>query len=140
MTEITGTITVNTLSQDNGHFVCQMSSALSDRPVQEVSYSGQSKEHAIAIALEHLAGKYRQIAEELQNIDHLEVEHSESGEPIIKHYHVVLHYEDIREAESIFEALQDTVMGNTVVENAKINFIQIDPDLPVESFSKYDEP
>jgi hypothetical protein len=51
-----------------------------------------------------------------------------------------LHYEDIREAESIFEALQDTVMGNTVVENAKINFIQIDPDLPVESFSKYDEP
>jgi hypothetical protein len=81
---------------------------------------------------EKLADDYRSLAEERQNIDWELVERSESGEPIIKHYHVILHYERIAEAESKFEAMQDTMMGNTVVENAQITVIEIEPDLPVE--------
>ncbi|MFM7438885.1 MAG: hypothetical protein ACKO2V_09820 [Snowella sp.] len=60
------------------------------------------------------------------------VERSESGEPIIKQYHVILHYERLAEAESKFEAMQDTLMGNTVVENAKLTIVEIEPDLPIE--------
>ena len=81
---------------------------------------------------EKLADDYRSLAEERQNIDWELVECSETGEPIIKHYHVILHYERIAEAESKFEAMQDTMMGNTVVENAQITVIEIEPDLPVE--------
>ncbi|WP_221643802.1 hypothetical protein [Nostoc sp. UCD121] len=56
---------------------------------------------------------------------------SESGEAIQKHYHVILHYERVGKAESKFEAMQDTLMGNTVVENAKVTLIEIDTNLPV---------
>ncbi|TWH43648.1 hypothetical protein CAL7102_07389 [Dulcicalothrix desertica PCC 7102] len=44
----------------------------------------------------------------------------------------ILHYERIIKAESKFEALQDTLLGNTVVENAKVTLIEIDPNLPVQ--------
>jgi hypothetical protein len=54
---------------------------------------GQTPEHAIACALEQLAEQYRKIAEAQQNLDWYTVEESESGEPIEKQYHVVLHYE-----------------------------------------------
>jgi phosphoribosylformylglycinamidine (FGAM) synthase PurS component len=60
------------------------------------------------------------------------VERSQTGEAIIKSYHVILHYECINEAESKFEAMHNTIMGNTVVEDAKITVIEIKPDLPVE--------
>ncbi|WP_224095707.1 hypothetical protein [Nostoc sp. MS1] len=45
---------------------------------------------------------------------------------------VILHYERIRKAESKFDALQDTLLGNAVVENAKVNLIEIDNDLPIQ--------
>ncbi|MBD2473224.1 hypothetical protein H6G90_37525 [Nostoc sp. FACHB-145] len=72
------------------------------------------------------------MVEERQNKDWEVVEHSAAGEPIQKRYHVILHYERIRKAESKFDALQDTLLGNTVVENAKVNLIEIDNNLPIQ--------
>jgi len=64
------------------------------------------------------------------------VEQSNTGEPITKHYHVILHYERIAEEESKFEAMHNTIMGNTVVENANITVIEIDPDIPIEPLTR----
>ncbi len=128
---ITGTITIAVLPQDNGQYVCEISPSLSDSPRENLQYYGQTKEHAIAIALEQLADEYRRMAEERQNIDWDTVERSEAGNPIAKHYHVILHYERIAEEESKFEAMLNTIMGNTVVENAKITVIEIDPNMPI---------
>lgn len=79
-----------------------------------------------------LASQYREIAEVRQNKDWEAVERSASSEPIKKRYHVILHYERIIKAESKFEAHMDTLLGNTVVENAKVTLIEIDPNLPVQ--------
>jgi hypothetical protein len=92
---------------------------------------GQTPDHAIACALEQLAEQYRQTAQTQQNPDWYTVEESESGEPIEKQYHVMLHYESTITAPSKFEAMHDTMMGNTVVENAKTTVIEISPDLPI---------
>ncbi|MBD2490421.1 hypothetical protein [Aulosira sp. FACHB-615] len=134
--DITGTITIAVEPQDNGHYICQLSSSLSDSPRESLECYGQSKEHAIAIALEQLADEYRRIAEERQNIAWDTVERSDSGKPITKHYHVILHYERIAEEESKFEAMHNTIMGNTVVENANITVIEIDPDIPIEPLTR----
>lgn len=130
MSLITETITINLEADENKQYICILSSSV-DQSTDEIRCCGQTKEHAIAIALEQLASKYRQIAEESQNQDWLAVERSESGEVIQKHYHVILHYERIGIAESKFEAMQDTLLGNTVVENAKVTLIEIDANLPV---------
>jgi hypothetical protein len=53
--QITGTISITVLPHDNGQYVCQMSPSLSDRPTDCTHSYGQTKEHAIAIALEQLA-------------------------------------------------------------------------------------
>ncbi|MEH2425418.1 MAG: hypothetical protein V7K48_32305 [Nostoc sp.] len=133
---ITGTITIAVLPQDNGQYICQMSPSLSDFPKEHIQCYGQTKEHAIAIALEQLADDYRRMAEEQQNIDWDTVERSNSGEPIAKHYHVILHYERIAEEESKFEAMHNTIMGNTVVENAKITVLEIDPDIRIAPLTR----
>ena len=86
---ITGTISIAVLPQDNGEYVCEIAPSLSDRSNNSTRFYGQTKEHAIARALEHLANEYRQIAEKSQNKDWLAVERSESGEAIQKHYHVM---------------------------------------------------
>ncbi|HBW32959.1 hypothetical protein H6G49_25495 [Nostoc sp. PCC 7120 = FACHB-418] len=83
-----------------------------------------------------MADEYRKIAEEQQNIAWDTVEQSNTGEPITKHYHVILHYERIAEEESKFEAMHNTIMGNTVVENANITVIEIDPDIPIEPLTR----
>lgn len=132
--DITGNITIAVQPQDNGQYICQLSSSLSDSPIENIQCYGQTKEHAIA--LEQLAHEYRQIAEERQNIDWDTVERSNSGEAITKHYHVILHYERIAEEESKFEAMHNTIMGNTVVENANITVIEIDPDIPIEPLTR----
>lgn len=130
--EISGTITITLEPQDKGQYLCHLSSSLGDRPTDEIQCYGQNKEHAIAIALEKLARGYRQIAEEQQNIDWEDRSYSEFDEPILKQYHVILHYERIAEEESKFEALQNTMLGNTVVEDATITLVEIEPDLPVK--------
>lgn len=131
MSSIIETITINVEADENEQYICISSSSV-DQLRDENRYCGQTREHAIAIALEKLASEYRQIAESGQNQDWLAVERSESGEVIQKHYHVILHYERIGIAESKFEAMQDTLLGNTVVENAKITLIEIDANLPVQ--------
>ncbi|BBD62994.1 hypothetical protein NIES2109_58440 (plasmid) [Nostoc sp. HK-01] len=130
MTSITRTITINVQTDENNQYICQLSSPV-ESSANEIRCGGQSEFHAIAMALEQLASQYRQIAEERQNTDWEAVEYSAAGEPIQKRYHVILHYERIRKAESKFDALQDTLLGNTVVENAKVNLIEIDDDLPL---------
>ncbi|MBD2302982.1 hypothetical protein [Nostoc sp. FACHB-190] len=131
-----GNITIALLPQDNGQYICRLSSSLSDSPRENIQCYGQTKEHAIAIALEQLADDYRKIAEQRQNIAWDTVERSDSGEPITKHYHVILHYERIAEEESKFEAMHNTIMGNTVVENANITVIEIDPNIPIEALTR----
>lgn len=134
--QVTGTISIIVLSQDNGQYVCQLSPSFNGLLGDEIQCYGQTKEHAIAIALEQLAETYRQKAEEQQAIEWDAVERSESGEPIEKHYHVMLHYEDTITAESKFEAMHNTIIGNTVVENARITVIEIANDLPVEPLTR----
>ena len=134
--QITGNISITVHPQDNGQYVCQISSSLDDCSRNSTHFYGQTKEHAIANALEQLADNYRQIAEESQNRDWDTVELSGSGVPIEKHYHVILHYERIAEAESKFEAMHNTIMGNTVVENAKISVLEISPDLQINPLTR----
>jgi hypothetical protein len=129
---ISGTIAITVFSQENGQYFCELSSSLGSDPKSDIGCHGQTQSHAIAIALEQLADEYRNRVEEEQGLEALAVERSESGEVINKHYHVILHYERIAEDESMFEATHNTIMGNTVVENAKITVVEIDPDLPVE--------
>jgi len=133
---ITETISITVLPQDNGQYVCEILSSLSASASDNIRFYGQTKEHAIANALEKLADDYRSSAEDSQDIDSLAVELSETGEPIEKHYHVILHYERIASAESKFEATHDTILGNTVVENAKISVIEISPDIPIEPLTR----
>ena len=109
-----------------------MSTDLSECPTSDIRCYGQTKEHTIAIALEQLADRYRQIAEDSQNRGWDAVERTEAGEAIAKHYHLILHYERIAEAESKFEAMHGTLLGNTVVENAKITVVEIEADLPIK--------
>jgi phosphoribosylformylglycinamidine (FGAM) synthase PurS component len=132
----TKTISITLVPQSSGHYLCQLSPSLSSSPRENIQCYGQTKEHAIAIALEQLADAYRQVAEEQQNINWDAVERLESGELIDKRYHVILHYERIAEDESKFEAMHNTIMGNTVIENAKITVIEIDEDLPVDPLER----
>ena len=48
----------------------------------------------------------------------------------------MLHYERITKDESKFEAVHNTIIGNTVVENATISVVEIDSDLPVEPIAR----
>jgi hypothetical protein len=122
-------IQISTMSQDNGHIICELTNP-AGAPIRAY---GQTPEHAIACALEQLADQYRELAEAQQNPDWDAVEQSESGEPIDREFHVILHYESTITTSCKFEAMHDTIMGNTVVENAKITVIEISPDLPIES-------
>ncbi len=126
-----GNITIAIQHQNNGHMLCELSPTLDTPDGGPVRCYGQTPEHAIACALEQLAETYRQTAQSQQNLDWDAVAQSASGEPIEKQYHVMLHYESTITASSKFEAIHDTIMGNTVVENAKITVVEIDPDLPI---------
>ncbi len=128
---ITETITLILGSQPNGQYTCEISTTLSDAPTSDISCHGQTKEHSIAIALEKLAAHYRQITEECQNQKWDTVELNEAGKPVNKRYHVTLYYERIARAKSKFDAIHDTILGNTVIENATINVVEITPGLNI---------
>ncbi len=134
--EVTETFSMTVRPQANGQYFCCLSSAFNDSAREDIQCHGQTKEHALAIALENLASEYRRMAEESQNIDSLAVERTESGEAIDKRYHVMLHYECIVEDESKFSASHNTIMGNTVVENAEITLVEIAPDLQIEGVQR----
>lgn len=109
----------------NSQYTCELSSDADGSGEATIRYDGATEEHAIAIALETLASQYRQAAEAQQEADWDAVERSTDGEPITKRYHVVLHYERLAEDVSKFEAMHNTIMGNTVVENAQISVIEV---------------
>jgi hypothetical protein len=118
-------IALRVLSGEDGRYHCQLSSSLSNQSSDRQVFNGETQDHAIAVALEHLAAHYRNEAERKQNEglnaeDALRIKHLGS-----KRYHVSLHYEQVIEAESKFDALQNTVLGNTVVENATCTLIEL---------------
>jgi hypothetical protein len=120
-------------SESSGQVLCQrIVQQDQDQPGDPQTFAGQSQNHAIAIALEHLAEQYRKAAEDEQAGDWDAVERSPNGDIIQQRYHVILHYERIAEDESKFEAMHNTIMGNTVVENATIAVIKVDEALPLE--------
>lgn len=126
-----GNIAVTITSQANGSYCCEITPSLEGctRPMAE--YYGQSPKHALAIALEYLAQDLMSQAEADQDLDWDAVDRSSSGTVVEKCFHVILHYERVDTAESKFEALHNTLLGNTVVENAAKSIIQIDPHLPI---------
>lgn len=134
---ISGTIAIAVFPQENGQYFCQLSPGLSDASRPEIGCHGQTPSHAVAIALEQLADEYRDLVEEEQGLDALAVERSASGEVINKHYHVILHYEEAVEGESMFEAMHDVMIGNTVVENAKVTVVEIDPKSRCRRMNSY---
>ncbi len=125
-----GNITINVIPGATSGWVCETTSSLGPRNGPAKSFHGQTPNHAIALALEDLARTFRMEADAEQNIDWEAIDRSASGEVVNKRLHVILHYECVTEEESKFEAMVDTLLGNTVVENAEIAIIQVEPDLP----------
>jgi hypothetical protein len=130
-----GSIAINVIPLGNT-YRCEMTPFLGQRTDSTSVSLGQSPKHAIAIALEKLARILRAEAESDQNIDWDSVDEAPNGKVNEKRFHVILHYERIAEDVSKFEAFHNTLLGNTVIENAEISIIQIDQDLPVEEIRR----
>ena len=122
-----GNIAVSIIPSDGG-YVCELAPSFGAEAEPTQRAIGQSPSHAIAIALEKLARAYRMQAETEQNIDW------ETGPA--RRFHVILHYEWIGEEETKFNALENTLLGNTVVENAETTIIQVDANVPVECLKR----
>jgi phosphoribosylformylglycinamidine (FGAM) synthase PurS component len=115
----------------NGRYSCELKPSLEGQTGPKQITQGQNRNHALAIALEKLAFALRTQAEAEQEIDWDAVDRSASGKVLDKRFHVIVHYERVAAAESKFEAMHDTLLGNTVVENAEIAILQVDADLPI---------
>jgi phosphoribosylformylglycinamidine (FGAM) synthase PurS component len=126
-----GQISLTVTAQGTGRYLCEASSRLDGDEGPKERFHGTSSKHAIAVALEHLAQKLRMEAEAEQKVDWDAVDRSQSGKVNKKRFHVILHFERDAMEPSKFEAMMNTQMGNTVIENAEITIIQVDPDLPI---------
>jgi len=126
-----GHIAVKVINEPNGHYLCEATPSVEGLSAPTARSYGESPKHAIAIALEQLARGFRLQAEAEQNIDWDAVDQSPTGEIKSKRFHVILHYERVADERTRFDALVNTQMGNTVVENAEVTLIQIGPDLQV---------
>lgn len=135
-----GNIAINVIPPYAGGWVCQATSSPAGRDGQTTSFHGQTSSHAIALALEDLARAFRMKAEAEQNIDPEAVDRLAAGEAIDKRFHVILHYERVVDEESKFDAMTNTLHGNTVIENAEISIIQVDPGLPQTSLLRTNSP
>jgi hypothetical protein len=131
-----GTIAITVIPQANGRYDCEVTPSLEGRIGPAMRFCGQNPKHAIAVALENLARAYRTEAETEQQIDGEAVSPSTSGKVAKKRFHVILHYERVAEEESKFDALENSLLGNTVVENAEISIIQVDPDLSIQPLAR----
>lgn len=131
-----GNVYIAVVPKENGHYACELTLSLGGRTEPTKSFHGQNPDHAIANALEELADAFRTQAEADQALVWDAVDQSTSGQPIEKRFHVILHYERVALEESKFEALTNTLMGNTVVENAEVSIIKVDSDLPIEPLHK----
>jgi hypothetical protein len=127
-----GNIAVTIVPQPNGSYVCELVQSIGDRTSPIQSFHGQTPKHAIAIALENLARDFRIQAEAEQEREDEAVDRSSSGKGIHKRFHVILHYERTANEETKFEAMEDTLLGNAVVENAEVSIIQVTQELPIE--------
>jgi hypothetical protein len=125
-----GTIAVTVVPLDNGGYVCEITPCLAAQSGTTKAFHGQTANHAIANALEDLARTLRVEVEAGQNVDWDAVDRSPSGKVIDKRFHVILHYERVVEDESKFQAMHNTLLGNTVVENGELTIIQVNPDFP----------
>jgi hypothetical protein len=134
-----GTIAITVLPQPNSRYLCEVTPSLEGRIGPTKRFHGQNPKHAIAVALENLARRFRMEAEAEQKIDWEAVDRSPSGKVNEQRFHVILHYERVAEEESKFEAMVNTQLGNTVVENAEITIIKVDPDLPIEPLERWHE-
>ena len=130
------TIALSITPDHHGQHQCRRVVEQEGQPEEPQLFYGQGQNHAIAVALEELAQQYRQAASEEDQSDWQAVERSPNGEIILRRYHVILHYERIAEDESKFEAMHNTLMGNTVVENATLAVIPVDESLPIEPIVK----
>ncbi|MEM9215271.1 MAG: hypothetical protein AAGD25_13090 [Cyanobacteria bacterium P01_F01_bin.150] len=121
---LTGNFPIELQQLDNGQYSCQLGLAFENDTESGVQCYGQTADHALANALEHLAAHYRQRTENQQNLNC--TDEARKG-----HFHVILHYERIAENETVWESSFNTIIGNTVVENAQISVIEIQPTLPI---------
>lgn len=126
-----GSIGVTLLPQATGGWVCEATVSLAEREVPTKRFHGQTSNHAIAIALEDLARVFRTEAEAEQNVDWDAVQRSASDEVVDRRFHVILHYECVAEEQSKFDALHNTLLGNTVIEGADIAIIEVVADVPI---------
>jgi hypothetical protein len=133
--EIAGSLEIMVASKDDGLYVCRLSRSpevqVTGTSLADIVCDGQTPEHALAIGLEQLAAEYRRLAEESQAIPDLAVERTAAGEVIEKYFHVTVHFEAISKDESKFEAIHNTLIGNTVVENAEVTVISINSALQI---------
>jgi hypothetical protein len=125
-----GSIVVTVIPQANGRYVCEVTPNLPGGTGTTKAFHGQTANHAIACALEDLARALRVEVEAGQNVAWDAVDRSPSGKVEEQRFHVILHYEGLVDEESKFEAMHNTVLGNTVTENAEVTVIQVDPDFP----------
>jgi hypothetical protein len=133
--EIAGSLEIMVTPKDDGLYVCRLSRLpevpATGAPLTDILCDGQTPEHALAIGLEQLAAEYRRLAEESQAIPDLAVERTAAGDAIEKYFHVTVHFEAISKDESKFEAIHNTLIGNTVVENAQVTVISINSALQI---------
>ena len=127
-------ITVTPLPND--HCLCEATLTVGGQAHAPRSFHGQNPNHALAMALEDLAREFRLKAEAEQKVDWEAVERSTAGVVLEKRFHVVLHYERVAEDESKFDAMHNTILGNTVIENAEISLVQVDKELPMERWRR----
>jgi hypothetical protein len=125
---LSGTIDLRVLPHENGRYCCQLSSSFSNQSSHSEDFYGETQDHTIAVALEHLAAHYRNEAEQKQDEGLSTEDVLLTQHPELKRYHVILHYEHITEAESKFDALENTLLGNTVIENATCTLIELSED------------
>jgi hypothetical protein len=88
-----GSIDLKVLPDESGRYRCQLSSSFGNQSSDLQVFDGETQDHAIAVALEHLAAHYRNKAERkqgegLNTEDALLAEH-----PGSKRYHVQIDQE-----------------------------------------------
>jgi hypothetical protein len=78
--------------ESSGQTLCQrIIQQDEDQPGEPQTFAGQNPNHAIAVALEHLAEQYRKAASEDDQSDWQAVVRSPNGDIIQQRYHVILH-------------------------------------------------
>jgi len=113
-------------------FACEMTFGRRGEKVFVKRHEGRSINHVISGALEGMAHYFRRLDEFDQDVDWEAVEYDANGGVVKKRFHVILHYERIADEESKFEAMHNSLLGNSIVEQASVTLIQINPTVEIE--------